>query len=179
MNLEQCIESAFADRKYPQSMIPKTFLKHTDIYTDALYFINRNWRTLTCTELNEHSEAIFGFSPHAYCYYLPGIMLASIRENNYDLLIVDTVLNQVERLVYDYVVEENLFLIKRWILLTYEEYAVVQEWLRWLAGADSANFSYKCELAEKVIGWLIRERDSPAFKELRAITEAESHGNSD
>src|ERR1700722_5824891 len=80
------IENAFAARARPDVVRDMSFASD-DIYGDADAFAGMDWRNITCAMLDKHYDAIHGFSPLAFCYYLPGIYTAGIRESRPDLLV--------------------------------------------------------------------------------------------
>jgi hypothetical protein len=81
------IEKAFSEREAPQSVVREGH-PNTDEYTDALMFQGKIWKDLTCADLDQYYAATSGFSPDAFCYFLPGIYSAGIREDRPDLLVV-------------------------------------------------------------------------------------------
>ena len=145
---------------------------------DALYFKNRDWRGLTCTEFDEYSNAAYGFMPAANCYYLAGVMSASIRERITvkktplaPAKIISTLVFSLDSMLFDYSVKDTR-LIEKFILLTPSECTAVQEWLLWVAKEENDPDTYMKAYGN--LEWLIREYDSPAFKKLRATAQAES-----
>lgn len=150
----------------------------TSFEFDSLFFRNRDWRELTCADFSEYKDAVNGFTAEAFCYFLPGIMSASIRESSIlnkshvlPIRSILSVINSLDMMLFNYSVKDT-WSIKRFILLTPAECATVQEWLLWLAKQENDPDTYMKSYGN--LEWLIREYDSKAFKELRALTEAES-----
>ncbi len=139
MNLENRIEQAFSNRVRPERVVtsdyPDDVLLSDSLYSDSLYFDKRDWRTLTADELERYFEAIFGFTPLAFCYFLPGILCASIREERPDLIVNDSLIHQLDR--SPDISNWDTFFLQRWTLLTPVECAAVQEWILWLTKYDN------------------------------------------
>jgi hypothetical protein len=97
--------------------------------SELKYFLNKDPYELTGESLELYFEAINWFSPDAFCYFLPGIIITSIREKS-DLLMCDSIIYMLDR-------SPNIeywddYFIERWSLLTRQECDAVQNWLLWL-----------------------------------------------
>jgi hypothetical protein len=97
--------------------------------SELKYFLNKDPYELTGESLELYFEAINWFSPDAFCYFLPGIIITSIREKS-DLLMCDSIIYMLDR-------SPNIeywddYFIERWSLLTRQECDAVQSWLLWL-----------------------------------------------
>lgn len=130
MNLVSQISTAFSARVSPATVIPPSH-PTTHEYIEALHFQGRDWREITCDEWASYSDAIYAFSPSAFCYFLPGMLSSQVREQRADLLITSALLNMLDR-------SPNMdtwddFFVERWPLLTTEECRAVQQWILWLA----------------------------------------------
>lgn len=143
MNLIEKIEKAFSHRKSPRDVVEEGH-PQTDIYESASHFSGLSWRDITCDLLDQHHDAIFGFNPDAFCYYLPGIYIAGIKENRGDLLIYSTLVNMLDRSNTPNSWDD--FFIERWAALTDKECQASQEWLVWLSAIESI-FYYGNELS--------------------------------
>jgi hypothetical protein len=96
MNDIDFIEKAFAKRERPQAV--RDMSRPADeIYSDADAFAGKDWREVTCARLEKHYNATSGFSPEAFCYYLPGIYVAGMREGRPDLLVNDALIIGLDR----------------------------------------------------------------------------------
>jgi hypothetical protein len=129
-NLVQRIESAFSERKAPTAV---TCAGHpdTDEYSDAEHFSGRRWKDLNCRELERYHAALFGFNDEAFCYFLPGVMCAVIREESPHIIMVDPMIAELDRLSQTGISDE--FVIGRWIDLSIDECRATQEWILWLS----------------------------------------------
>ncbi len=72
--LTQLIEAAFAETAYPGD--ERLVSESCDLEVAAA-FRGRHWRELPLDMLARYHEALFFFTPEAYCYYLPAFLLAS------------------------------------------------------------------------------------------------------
>ena len=137
MELTRKIELAFVNRVRPLNVVP---LKHaqTHEYEEALHFHEKNWQSLSATELNRYSDAIYSFTPLAFCYFLPGFLCAGIRENRTDLLVYSTLISMLDR--SPSVPNWDTFFLERWTLLTATECAGLQDWTLWLAEQKDTAF---------------------------------------
>ncbi|MFN7113979.1 MAG: DUF6714 family protein [Alphaproteobacteria bacterium] len=124
------IAEAFESRTLPESVVPPKS-SPTDIYQDAQAFAGKAWQQITCSELQEYYSAITGFSPEAFCYFLPGIFSSEIRENRPDLLINETLINSLNRGNAPNSWDD--FFVERWPKLTPNECKATQQWLLWLS----------------------------------------------
>jgi hypothetical protein len=130
MNLLQTIKKAFSNRK-PPILMTLPCHSDTDIYTDAQHFSGRRWEELKCNELEKYHAALFGFSGESFCYFLPGIMSASIIEDNPHLIMIDAIISELDRLPQTGMTDEEL--LTRWMRLSADECRATQEWIVWLS----------------------------------------------
>lgn len=132
------IQSAFSERTLPSLVIP-TDVPPTDIYQDADNFLGKKWDSISCEELEKNPAATSGFTPQAFCYYLPGIMSASIRERRPDLIANAALVYMLDR--SNTPSSWDNFFIERWGALNCAECRAVQLWILWLADANPAEFT--------------------------------------
>lgn len=130
MKLLAQLAAAFDNRSAPEDVVSPD---HPDTYEyqEALHFEAVDWRNTTCDEWQEYADSIYAFLPEAFCYFLPGILSAEIKEGRPDLLLTSALLNMLDRSpnkdTWD------TFFIERWLLLAEEECQAVQQWIIWLA----------------------------------------------
>ena len=129
------IENAFLERAQPLTTTILTAPKD-DMYDDAKAFEGKMWQDVTCRDFEDHMSAPIAFNPEAFCYYLPGIFSATVRENQPSMIAVDSILGTL-----DFSSPEHLdnFFYERWPKLTLEECEATQHWLLWLASTDPQN----------------------------------------
>ena len=124
MKLLNKISAAFSTRISPTAVVQPD-PPDTHEYKDALHFQGRDWRQLTCDEWASYSDAIYAFSPPAFCYFLPGMLSAPIREDKADLLITDALINMLDRSPNRETWDS--FFVERWPLLRTAECRAVQQ----------------------------------------------------
>ena len=124
------IEQAFAWRQPPQCYFIESPQLVDEEKAEILFYQGKDWRSFTCASLHKYYEFLFLITPDAYCYCLPGVMSAVLRENQPGLLIVDFIIYELDRPPnpdnWD-----DLFL-SRWTQFTLEEYNAIEQWLWWL-----------------------------------------------
>jgi hypothetical protein len=138
MNLERVVAEAFAARACPCEVVA---CEHpaTVEYSDAMQFHNLDWRDTTCEFWSKFSDAIYGFSPEAFCYFLPGILCSQFKENRPDLLVNSSLIAMLDR--SDNVEYWDPFFADRWPRLTPQECLAVQEWILWLSTKATGIYS--------------------------------------
>lgn len=97
-------------------------------------FQTLTWRDVTCEILERHYEATSGFSPNAFCYFLPGIYSAGIREDRPDLLVNRGLINILDR--GNAPGSWDDFSAHRWPRLTSRECIATQQWILRLSRFD-------------------------------------------
>ena len=73
------IERAFADRSAPSAMTDSLQLSDSE-YAEVMSFQGLRWQDVTFEHVQQYSDAVFWFSPTAFCYYLPGLLAPGLRE---------------------------------------------------------------------------------------------------
>jgi hypothetical protein len=158
MNLLNDIEKAFSERQMPKHVVAYGH-PPTDIYEDAEHFKDVVWSSLTGDELERYSDAFSGFNPLAFCYFLPGVLCACIRENAPGLIVVHALIGMLDRSP-DISLWDTFFL-ERWTLLSKTECETIQEWLLWLAGLEDTPFTQDSLMrAYETLGLLCAEHDA-------------------
>ena len=133
MKLLAGIKEAFAHRGRPARVVPKG---HADTheYKDASHFSGRDWESVVTTEWAQYSDAIYAFTPEAFCYFLPSILCAGPKDKHPELLVNDIILGILDR--SPTVAYWDQFFIERWPLLTQRECQCAQDWTLWLSEAN-------------------------------------------
>lgn len=90
-----------------------------------------NWQDVTVSDWETHPDVISFLAPEAFCYYLPGLLDASVREQQPHMIAVLTVLFMLDR-TPDEELWDNYF-SKRWTRLTIHELTAVEAWVEWLS----------------------------------------------
>ncbi len=94
-----------------------------------------NWQDVTVSVWEAHSDAISLLSPEAFCYYLPGLLDASVRERQPHMIAAMTVLFMLDRTPTEELWDTHFS--KRWTLLTIDELAAVEMWVEWLSSIEN------------------------------------------
>lgn len=132
------IRDAFSHRERPSVItIPGHSL--TTEYEDADAFQGKAWIDVRCSDLDKHMDAVHGFSPQAFCYFLPGIYCAGIGEQRPDLLVNQALIGMLDR--GNSPTSWDDFFSSRWPLLSRKECKASQSWVLWLADAAPSCFS--------------------------------------
>ncbi len=122
------IGEAFADRTPPSAMTTSEQLSDVE-YEEVMSFEGMRWQELTFDQVEKNADAVFWFSPEAFCYYLPGLLAAGLRENRWDTNAYDALFGMLDRSPEpDY---WDDFFRPRWLLLSVEEIEAVRSWVRW------------------------------------------------
>jgi hypothetical protein len=133
MNILDFIETAFVQRPRPDHVIDSN-APPTELTTDALAFDRLDWRELNCAILEQRHDAVFGFSAASFCYFLPGIFSAGIRESRPDLLVNYSLITTLDR--GNSPASWDDFFRARWPQLTPSECEATQRWILWLEEFD-------------------------------------------
>ncbi len=138
MTLLNKIERSFKKRKKPLEFIGSDELSK-DEYNDLNEFIKIHPNDMTADDLEEHYEIIFWLSSEAFIYYLPFILCTGVKVEEPNLLINHSIIGMLDRSSDPSLWDD--FFIKRWALLSNEEYDAVQEWILWLSSFDNTSYS--------------------------------------
>jgi hypothetical protein len=131
--LEDQIANGFAARKKPISVV-RIGTPNTAEYDDARFFSEKSWQDINCADLDKHFDAIFAFCPEAFCYFLPGIFCAGIRENRPGLIVNDSLIGTLDR--SNQPTSWDTFFLERWPKLIPSECYATQLWITWLSSFD-------------------------------------------
>ncbi|NNE82976.1 MAG: hypothetical protein HKN28_03300 [Alphaproteobacteria bacterium] len=126
--LEKIVQ-AFAGRTAPSVMTDSMQLSDAE-YAEVRSFEGLRWQDVTFDQIQQCPDAVFWFAPEAFCYYLPGIMSAGLKEKRTDTNAYDSLIGCLNRSP-----EPNYwddFFLPRWPLLTAAEVDAVAAWAQWL-----------------------------------------------
>jgi hypothetical protein len=138
VNLLAFIEDAFSARQKPKSVVRSGGRALDEDEEDALAFADKTWQEVTCTDLAKHTSAVFHFTPEAFCYFLPGIYSAGIRESRANLLVNDALIGCLDRSNMPNSWDD--FFAQRWPKLNVKECEATIHWLLWLAEFEGSSF---------------------------------------
>jgi hypothetical protein len=156
------IAEAFAHRAPPAVLTDSKQLSDFE-YDEVMSFNGMRWQDITFSQIEQNPDAVFWFAPEAFCYYLPGILSAGLRENRCDTNAYDSLIGCLDRSPEpDY---WDDFFLPRWTLLTVEETAAVAAWARWLEivqpEAYHANTYDRVQDTLTLLKWTAEDRAAP------------------
>lgn len=123
------IARAFADRTQPVTMTDSLQLSDVE-FDEVMSFEGMDWRDVDFDQVEQQADAVFWFSPEAFCYYLPGLLSAGMKESRCDSNAYDALIGMLDRSPEpDY---WDDFFAPRWRLLSVAEIDAVGAWVRWL-----------------------------------------------
>ncbi|MFT4926753.1 MAG: hypothetical protein ACI8WB_002851 [Phenylobacterium sp.] len=134
MNLTERIELSFKHWNRPIILTKSSTLSEDELL-EVRHFEDLTNSNLTIADLEDNFSVMYWFTPEAYCYFLPGILIAGLKAHRDDLLIYDSIVNLLDRSPEPDYWDE--FFIDRWQLLTNDEIEIIQEWLLWLTSQNS------------------------------------------
>lgn len=124
------IERAFAGRSRPPVMTDSMQLSDVE-YAEVMSFEGLAWQDVTFEQVRVQADAVFWFAPEAFCYYLPGLLAAGLREGRSDTNAYDALIGMLDRSPEPDGWDD--FFQPRWTLLTAAELDAVAAWVMWLA----------------------------------------------
>lgn len=132
------IEEAFSHRPMPRLFLLSEQLAAHE-HDDVMSFWGKPWSGVTGLQLEKHFDAIFWFTPEAFCYYLPGIFTAGITENKPWLIVNHSLVNMLDRSPDP--VSWDDFFFARWSELTARECEATQAWILWLSSFEDGSYA--------------------------------------
>lgn len=134
MNLSRLIAAAFDHRERPADTTFRTAPQTGDV-ADAEWFAGREWAQISWEDWTNHVGAFYTFTPTAFTYYLPSILILSADRPREWFSPADALLQILDRSAE--VRYWDNFLITRLIGLKADEYLALKSWVLHLS-ADSA-----------------------------------------
>lgn len=90
------IAEAFVHRAPPEILTDSKQLSDFEYY-EVMSFNGMRWQDVTFSQIEQNLDAVFWFAPEAFCYYLPGILSAGLRENRCDTNAYDSLIGCLDR----------------------------------------------------------------------------------
>jgi hypothetical protein len=137
MSVLNKFQLAFRDRTRPGILTMSDQLDAAE-YADVMALSGKHWSEIDCTFLEKHFEVINWLSPKAFCYYLPGICCAGVKQNRPDLPIYSSIIGMLDRSPDPQ--NWDTFFVERWPLLNKVECEAMQEWVLWLSSEGGQYF---------------------------------------
>lgn len=123
------IHAAFADRARPAILTDSKQLLDFE-YDEVMLFDQMRWQDVEIAHVDQAPDAVFWFSPEAFCYYLPGFLVAGLRENNVDSNAFDSIIGCLDRSPEpDY---WDDFFRPRFTLFRVSELDAISTWVCWM-----------------------------------------------
>jgi hypothetical protein len=154
VNTLRFIEQAFRHRQVPILFSVSEELAVHEL-DDVMSFLGKPWSSITATQLERHFEVVYWLTPDAFCYYLPGIFSAGIKENKPSLIVNHSLVGMLDRSPTPDSWDD--FFEARWLQLTPMECEATQEWLLWLASFENSHSEHSLTRAFETLQ-ILRER---------------------
>lgn len=130
--------SAFEHRQRPAAVT--AVAAASTLRDDARHFEGMDWTQVTADDWRGYSDAFFGFSPEAFLYFLPSLLLLSLEQSNLPLNAADALVSSLDT-SGDPDLWDDWF-NARFRRLTASELAALRECSRvYLGGAEKAEGS--------------------------------------
>lgn len=123
------IRDAFAERPRPEVMTTSLQLSDLEL-AEVMAFHGMRWQEVTFDHVERYGDAVYGFAAEAFCYYLPGILSACLREGRWNANVCDSLINMLDRSPEPYYWDD--FFLPRWPRLSDVELDAVAAWTSWL-----------------------------------------------
>lgn len=156
------ISRAFKDRKPPSLLTDSMQLSDWE-YEEVMSFQGKKWTDVDFELVERCPDAVFWFSPEAFCYYLPGILSAGLRETRWDSNAYASIIGLLDRSPESEYWDD--FFLPRWPLLSVEELDAVVVWVDWLESvqpdAYHENTYQRVRDTLTILKWTVLEEKSP------------------
>ncbi|MWP62968.1 hypothetical protein [Gilliamella sp. Pas-s25] len=136
------ITTAFSWRERPKDMWELSFEYSKIIMPDdeiALkQFLGKNWSDITLDIYMNYVDALYAFTPLAYAYYLPGLLITTAKDIATDEKgdrreLINTVIFPLMN--FEEILSDS-YRFDRWAKLTVDEYLAIKDWLMWVTKDD-------------------------------------------
>lgn len=155
------IAQAFAGRAPPAVLTDSMQLTDAE-YEEVMSFEGLDWQDVTFEQVRRCPDAVFWFSPEAFCYYLPGILAAGLRAASCDSNVYDSLIGMLDRSLEPAFWDD--FFAPRWPVLSANEIDAVAAWLAWLKIVQPdecfPNTYARAEDTLMLLGLLAEEREA-------------------
>jgi len=131
MNIEQQIELAFEPRRRPELVVDPAMPECCE-RSDASWFAGKDRHDVAWLDFGTHGDAVFGFSPEAFKYFLPRVMQLAVASPEEWFAAADAILQVLDRGLTPTPLDE--FIATRFGGLASSEFAAILEWLLALDG---------------------------------------------
>jgi len=128
MTFRQKVTRAFAHRSLPAEVLaPESYRQFDSDVEETLWFISRDWRTVSWQDWRERYATIFFLSPGAFAYYLQSLLCLTAENATDSLLAAEAVIHALDRSPSTEGWDESFR--QRFTALTSAELDCLEEWL--------------------------------------------------
>lgn len=139
------IAAAFAERAKPSILTDSKQLSDWE-YEEVMSYEGFGWRDVTFEQVAKYPDAVFWFSPEAFCYFLPGILSAALKEDRRDSSAYDALMGVLDRSPEPAYWDD--FFLPRFTLLNMAELDAVAAWMHWFQAVEPD--AYKPNTFERI-----------------------------
>ncbi len=138
------IKKVYAHRKEPANNLHDDY--EEDILEDIAAYRNIERYEMTCEWLSHNYDGFYYFSSEQFAYYLPGIMVATLREGCSFLWVVSSIIGTLD-LVREmeskatFGIDTSGFSERIWRVFTAEELRCVWKWVECLKQMDDIEYT--------------------------------------
>lgn len=138
MGLAEVIEKAFAGREMPETLTDSDCTAPIDPdVEDTLWFSGRNWREIAWNDWKKRSIALCFFTREALAYWLPSVLLISLKRPNEYLSAAGDLIKTFGSLDWTPSPDHwNDYFRARFVGLRKEEYEAIKNWLQFMKSLE-------------------------------------------
>ncbi len=123
------IRRSFASREAPTEITDSKQLSDIE-YEEVMSFSALSWSEVSFDQIERNADAIFWFSPDAFCYYLPGFLSVGLRDQRTDSNAYDALIGMLDRSPEPEYWDD--FFAPRFSQLSRPELRALAAWVDWL-----------------------------------------------
>jgi len=110
----------------------------TNEYLEALNFEGLGWEMMDSDFLVKNSDALYAFTPEAFCYYLPTFLVHGFELREAPPVYVDAILGMLDRSPNPDLWDDSFR--RRWSILKADECKALERWLLALSESPEGIF---------------------------------------
>jgi hypothetical protein len=133
MTFREKVVHTFAQRAVPTvAVAPEAYKQFDSDVEEALWFANRDWRSITWNNWRDRYAAIFFLSPAAFAYYVQSLLCLTAENPADSLLAADAIIHALDRSPntegwdesfrgrYTHLIPAELGCLEEWLLILCE-----------------------------------------------------------
>jgi hypothetical protein len=137
MTIVSEIQYAFQGRAMPRQVVLGDSPR-TSEYLEALNFQGTSWEMMDSDFLVKNSDALYAFTPEAFCYYLSAFLSHGFKHQQAPPIYMDAILGMLDRSPNPDLWDDSFR--RRWSILRTNECRVVEKWLLALSECPEGIF---------------------------------------